>query len=169
MRFKLSWQIPGLLVDGSPVVEAGVSGMTGAQGVIYTKEGAPTDYYVLWTTVCPGMGTSITGGTVLDYTKPLGVMTAWAWLKAKGHDLRAYLEVPETLAQAVLRVHEGQQPLAEMSCYTCKWAAGTLCGHPDDGNLDLAIEQYTSDSGCMRTGMPEDRSIVCPGWGPAPK
>lgn len=84
MALTLSGGIPGLLRAGSPVIEAGVSGMTGAIGVYVerddSEEAGPGGPRVYWSTRCPSMVTSVTGGTVLRLADRTGLFHAVDWL-----------------------------------------------------------------------------------------
>lgn len=54
----------------------------------------------------------------------------------------------------------------ERSCYTCRWARGSVCDRPSlSEELDTAIDDYAVASGCHKNGggMPLDRSVICPG------
>ena len=54
----------------------------------------------------------------------------------------------------------------ERSCYTCRWARGSVCDRPHlSEDMDMAIDDYAVASGCHKNGggMPLDRSIICPG------
>ncbi len=69
------------LVLGAPVIEAGVSGMQGALGIVVPSHSTPGQWSVLWTERdrCnpPGLlQTSITHGTVLDVSNRIGFLLA---------------------------------------------------------------------------------------------
>jgi hypothetical protein len=55
--------------------------------------------------------------------------------------------------------------IKERSCYTCRWARGSVCDRPHlSEDMDMAIDDYAMVSGCHRNkGLPLDRSVICPG------
>lgn len=84
MALMLPGDIPGLLRDPVPVIEAGRSGMTGALGVYLTRDDVDGDDdggpRVYWQTRCPSMVTSVTHGTALRLNSRAGLFAAIDWL-----------------------------------------------------------------------------------------
>lgn len=85
-----------ILRRGAPVIEAGVSGMTGAVGICVEMPEtphAPAHLSVWWETVVPSMVTAVTHGTALDLSDPAGMDIAARWL-ARHHGLTVGATAP---------------------------------------------------------------------------
>jgi hypothetical protein len=93
---------------GTPVVEAGMSGMHGCKGVLVPSLSQPGQLSVEWLTASenrPGrLSTGITHGTVLDVTERLGFLLAVDFLEQQGVNEIIYDEEQEIWTLESLRL-----------------------------------------------------------------